>query len=92
MPAPDQLTLRDVAPRLRSALEREARRRGLSLNRTALALLAEATGLAEGVSDRDRPTSHHDLDALAGTWDDEEGRSFDQALAEQRRVDPKLWK
>ena len=90
MPASSQLTLRDLGPRLRAALEREASRRGLSLNRTALALLAEATGVARG-----GPTGaivHHDLDAQAGTWSAQEARRFDAVLARQRTIDPKLWR
>lgn len=90
VPASNQLTLRAVAPRLRAALEREARRRGLSLNRAALELLAEATGLVD--DDRRRAVTHCDLDALAGTWSEEEAHAFDEALRAQRQVDPKLWR
>jgi len=35
---------------------------------------------------------HHDLDHLAGTWSDEEAAEFDAALAEQRKIDPELWR
>jgi hypothetical protein len=35
---------------------------------------------------------HYDLDHLAGTWSEEEAEAFDAALAEQRRVDPEIWK
>jgi hypothetical protein len=35
---------------------------------------------------------HYDLDHLAGTWSEEEAAAFDTALAEQRRIDPELWK
>jgi hypothetical protein len=90
VPAPAQITLRDVGPRLRAALERESRRRGLSLNRTVLELLAEATGLAD--DQRRAALEHSDLDGLAGTWSTEEGRAFDDDLATQRQVDPKLWR
>jgi len=57
---------------------------GLSLNRTVIRMLEEAAG--------QRRELHHDLDALAGTWSDDEGAAFEAALAEQRRVDPELWK
>lgn len=36
-------------------------------------------------------TVHRDLDHLAGTWSKEEADEFDEALAEQRRIDPELW-
>lgn len=91
MPAPTiQLTIRDVSPRLRAALEREAGRRGLSINRTVLELLSESTGLAR--AERRPPVEHRDLDSLAGTWNAQEARAFDEALTAQRQVDPKLWR
>lgn len=90
MPAPSQLTIRAVGPRLRAALTREARRRGLSVNRTVLELLSEATGLAAGERGS-RPAEHRDLDALVGTWSADDARAFDEALAVQRQVDRKLW-
>jgi hypothetical protein len=90
MPAPSQLTIRAVGPQLRAALAREARRRRLSVNRTVLELLSEATGLAGGER-RSRPAEHRDLDALAGTWSVDDARAFDEALAVQRQVDRKLW-
>jgi len=88
MPAPDQLTIRSLGPRLRSALEREAARRGQSLNKTVLALLAESLGLAGARA----PEEHDDLDELAGTWSKAEATRFDEALRAQRQVDAKLWR
>jgi hypothetical protein len=46
MQAPDRITLRSISAGLRAALEREAERRGQSLNKTVLALLSERLGLA----------------------------------------------
>jgi hypothetical protein len=90
VPASHQLTIRDVNRQLRAALEREARRRGLSLNRTVLALLAESTGLTRLPQLAAR--EHHDLDELAGTWSEQQAREFDEALAEQRGIDGRLWR
>jgi len=87
MPSSTQLTLRAIPPALRAALEREARARGLSLNRTVLALLAERLGLKEGPA-----VPHDDLDELAGTWGKEEAARFEEALQAQRPVDAKLWR
>ena len=84
----DRLTLRSIEPALRSALEREAARRGESLNRTALALLEEALGLAAPRASQE----HDDLDELAGTWSKSEASRFDDALRAQRQVDGKLWR
>ncbi len=88
MPTSDQLTIRSIGSRLRAALEQEATRRGQSLNKTVLALLAERLGLAESAT----PIEYDDLDELAGTWSRSEGTRFDQALHAQRQVDAKLWR
>lgn len=94
MPSPTaartkQITIRSVDPKLDAALKREARRRSMSVNQTILTLLRGAIGLRA----RDgRVREHDDLDALAGTWDEDEARDFDRDLASQRRVDRKLWR
>jgi hypothetical protein len=77
-----------VDSRLRDALEREAARRRQSLNKTVLALLAEALGLAEAAPRE----PYGDLDELAGTWSKAEAERFDAALTAQRQVDAKLWR
>jgi hypothetical protein len=88
MPASDQLTIRSIGSRLRAALEQEATRRGQSLNKTVLALLAERLGLGESAV----PVEYDDLDELAGTWSKSEATRFDEALHAQRQVDPELWR
>jgi hypothetical protein len=88
MPARNQLTIRAVDARLRGALEREAARRGKSLNKTVLELLAETLGLTAAPAGEE----HDDLDGLAGTWSKTEAARFDEALRAQRQVDAKLWR
>lgn len=88
MPASDQLTVRQIGSRLRTALEREAARRGQSLNKTVLALLAERLGLADSAPS----VEHDDLDELAGTWSKAEATRFDEALHTQRQIDARLWR
>ena len=88
MPSFDQLTIRSISSALRTALDREAARRGQSLNRTVLALLAERLGLADPAAS----IEHDDLDELAGTWSKSEATRFDEALHAQRQVDAKLWR
>lgn len=83
-----RLTVRNVDDRLHAALKREARRRGMSVNRYVLQLLTEATGLETASV---RPRVHHDLDRLAGTWTPEQADEFIRRLDEQRQVDEELW-
>lgn len=88
MQASDQITLRSIGAALRAALDREAVRRGTSLNRTILALLSERLGLAADAN----PVEYEDLDELAGTWTKAEASRFEEALQAQRQVDARLWR
>ena len=84
-----QLTVRGVDPQLEFRLKQEAQRRGLSMNRTVLAMLRQTLGLAHAEG---KPREYHDLDHLAGKWSKEEADAFDKTLKEIRRIDPEIWK
>lgn len=79
-----QYTLRDVPPNLNKAVRQRARKEGKSLNRVLLDALLSAFGLT-----RER-RQLRDLGDVAGSW--REDPKFDEAIREQRRVDPDLWK
>lgn len=83
------VTLRRVPIELARILERKAREEGKSLNRVVIELLLEACGLRRSAQG---PKVNHDFDGFFGAWGKEEADEFDAALAEQRRVDPELWK
>lgn len=80
------MTIRNVPAELSAALEAEKRRRGLSLNRTVLSLMQEALGVPAG---RRRSNG---LRRLAGSWSEDDFRSFEQAVAPLSEVDEDLWK
>jgi hypothetical protein len=65
-------------------LRREAAASGISLNEATLAALERAT-LHAGT----QSVKYRDLSDLAGAWVEDE--EFDQAIASQRRVDPRDW-
>lgn len=79
------LTIRNVPKRLADALERERRRKDASLNRTVLDLLGRSLG-ADGQGPR-----RNGLAKLSGTWDAEEQRRFDAAVAPFDRIDDDMW-
>ncbi len=79
------LTIRQVPPELSRALEEEKRRRGVSLNRTVLELLAQALGLGSAT----RPTNG--LRELAGTWTQEDLERFETAVALTEQIDKERW-
>lgn len=64
-------------------LKIEAQRQGISLNRLVLQRLSGAGQATDG--------SHDDLDALAGTWSQDETDQFTAAIAPLEQVDPELW-
>ncbi len=82
------MTLRNLPPELVREIQRRARKNRSSLARAAIDLLLEGAGRKP----RPGPLLFHDLDPLAGSWSDEEARAFEEALREQRAVDPELWR
>ena len=80
------MTLRSVPPPIERLIREKAAREGTSVNRAAIRLLEQHLGVPAG------ERLHHDLDALAGSWQEEEAEAFDRALSAQRRIDPELWK
>ena len=80
------MTIRNVPTELAQALDQERRRRGLSLNRTVLALLRNALGVSS-VAVRSNGLRH-----LAGTWSDAEYRAFEQVVAPFGEVDEAMWR
>jgi hypothetical protein len=80
------LTIRNVPSRISAALRNEAKRRGQSLNKTAVDLLGAATDV------RQAEPVLNGLEKLAGTWTREEFDAFESALADVSRVDPEMWR
>ncbi len=80
------LTIRNVPPKLADALEQEKRRRGESLNRTVLDLLAQ--GLGQSLSRR----RSNGLAKLGGTWSEQDYQQFEAAVAAAERIDEELWR
>jgi len=84
-----QITLRGIPGEVSKAAEREARQRGVSLNKAYISLLEKVVGSrASGKV----ALVHHDLDRFCGIWSAREAATFDRALSGQRVVDEELWK
>jgi hypothetical protein len=77
-------TLRNIPKELDAEVRRRAREERKSMNRALLEALARGVGL-QGEAQRQR-----DLGDIAGTW--KKDPAFDQAIAEQDKVDEALWK
>lgn len=82
------MTLRGVDERCIEVLKERAKQEGTSLNTLMLRLLREALGLEK----KKRDTVYTDLDALAGTWSDNDAAEFAQATSVFEKIDEELWK
>ena len=80
------ITVRNVSTELAEALTAEKRRRGLSLNRTVLALMAEALGISSHLS------RSNGLRRLSGTWTEDDFRRFEEAVAPFGEIERDIWK
>jgi plasmid stability protein len=79
-----QYTIRGVPETVDAALRERARVAGKSLNEVAIEALSEGVGVAN--TKRKRRNFEH----IAGTW--KEDKAFDEAIADQHRIDEDLWK
>ena len=82
------MTLRGIDDTLSQTLKDLARSQGVSLNTLALRLIREGTG----VDKRKRTLVHHDLDALAGTWNEDDVTAFQKATRSLETIDEEIWK
>jgi hypothetical protein len=80
------LTVRDLPPEVAEALEDEKRRRGTSLNRTVIDLLAQGLGVTSA------GRRSNGLARLAGTWTAAELARFEEAVAPAEGIDEELWR
>jgi len=80
-------TIDDLDAAVVKSLQDEARRRGVDVNLLVKEFLRHA--IAETPEMSDGP--HHDLDALAGTWSDQDAEAFLAAIADLGRVDASIW-
>ena len=81
------LTIRKLPEQVADAVRKRSEEAHLSFNKAVVSLLQEH--LNEG---QHKKTKKRDLTGFLGTWTEEEARQFDQALRQQRRIDPEMWK
>ena len=86
---PKSITIHDVDDATANWLTEEAKRQGTSVERVAGQLLRRA--LEWERRQAELPT-YHDLDAFAGTWNEDEATAFLQAIADFEHVDSVLWR
>ena len=80
------LTIRNLPTEVASALDKERRGAGTSLNQTCIDLLRRALGVPS------IPQRSNGLARLAGTWSAEEHKRFEAAVASTEQIDEELWR
>jgi hypothetical protein len=82
------ITLRNLPPDVAKAVRTRAKAAGTSLNRAVIGLLQERLHRPAKAG---RP-QYTDLDRFFGTWSRQDYEEFEKALAEQRQIDPEMWR
>ncbi|MCX7026003.1 MAG: hypothetical protein NT061_00635 [Spirochaetes bacterium] len=80
------ISLRGCDEELSRAMKQVSVRKGMSVNRLILETLRESL-----LSSNAKKRRHDDLDYLAGTWNEEEARTFDLTVADFEKIDEDLW-
>lgn len=82
------VTIRGVDPELDHVIKSKARQENLSVNQWILQALKKVTGTGKDPVFK----KHHDLDALAGGWSEEDARLFQKNTEIFERIDEEVWK
>jgi len=82
------ITLRNIPPDVARTIRKRAAEEKTSLNKVVISLLQENISGPGKVG----KVKHTDLDRFFGTWTREDYEEFEKALAEQRQIDPEMWK
>ena len=83
----EQLTLRNLDPRVEREIRRVARRERISLNKAAARLLEKGVGIAK----RSEDCIGASLDRFIGTWNEKEAAEFLESIAGCEQVDAEFW-
>ena len=79
--------LRGVNLKVMDMLRQEAERQDTSVNTVILKCIEQGVGYSHKI---DKPT-YHDLDDLAGTWNKEDARIFEENTKFFEKIDKDLW-
>lgn len=77
MPTP-RFKLRNITPNMMSLLKEKASKQKTSVNSLILQIIEQHLGI------------YHDLDALAGTWSDEDKKEFDKNTRSFSSIDERV--
>ena len=82
------ITIRGIDVELDRLIKSQAQQTNLSVNQWILRTLKKVTGTEKAPMFQE----HHDLDALAGGWSEEEIKAFQKNIEIFERIDEEAWK
>lgn len=85
----DPITIRHLDDDSADWIEKQASQLGVDKEAVVVQLIHRGIDLEQR---RAQLPKYRDLDALAGTWSEEDAAEFDRATASFRQVDEELWR
>ncbi len=82
------MTVRGLDDDTIKALKEKAKREGTSINATLVKILRKELGIEK----KRYTVVYHDLDHLAGTWDEKDLDEFQKNVEDFEKIDEKMWK
>jgi hypothetical protein len=86
-----QITLRGIPEDIETIAEKEAKSRGVSLNKAFLSLLRKGVEQQTRLAGRKKNCRESEFNQFLGLWDEEEAVMFDKSLKDQRKIDTEQW-
>lgn len=83
----NQLTLRQIPGPVERKLRAEARKKGKSINKTAVEMLAKALG----VGPREEQRKKRDIRPVFQKWSPKQQREFEKNTRAFEEIDPEMW-
>ncbi|MBI5207152.1 MAG: antitoxin [Candidatus Firestonebacteria bacterium] len=80
------ITVRGIDNEVSKALKEKAKEERTSVNSIILEVIKEALGLKK------RKAIYHDLDHLAGTWNEKDFKDFQNKITDFETIDENMWK
>ena len=86
-----QITLRGIPEDIETIAEKEAKSRGVSLNKAFLSLLQKGAEQQSRLARRKKTRAESEFKQFLGLWNEEEAAVFDKSLKDQREIDTEQW-
>lgn len=83
----NNFNLRGIPPEVMIYLKNEAKNKQTSVNSLLLKIIEQSIGFGR----QSKKTRYHELDKLAGTWTEDEGKSFEEKMKVFETIDKELW-